>query len=126
MTALSDHAEQLLLTWMCTTSAATRPTAWHLQLHTADPGETGATGAVAGQARASFTWAAPSAGSTSNAAAINVTMTVTPSGPVTHISVWDAGSGGNCLAKGALTSARTVSSGDTFSIPTNQLTLALN
>lgn len=124
MTALSDHAEQLLLTWMCTTGAATRPSAWHLQVHTGDPGEAGTANVLAGQARQSFTWAAPTGGVAANAAAINVTMTV--GGTISHISIYDAATGGNCLAKGALTSARAVTSGDTFTIPTGQLTLALD
>jgi hypothetical protein len=128
MTALSNYAETTLLTWLCTASAATRPNQWHLQVHTGDPGETGANGltGLAGQARAAITWAAVSGNSISNSAATNVAMTVTPGSNLTHVSIWDAATGGNCLAYGALAQPRTVASGDTFSVPAGQLTLSLD
>ena len=59
-------------------------------------------------------------------AATNVAMTVTPGSNLTHVSIWDAATGGNCLAYGALAQPRSVSSGDTFSIPTGQLSLSLD
>ena len=46
MSCLSDYAENLVLTWLLTATAATRPSAWYVALHTGDPGETGASNEV--------------------------------------------------------------------------------
>jgi hypothetical protein len=37
-TAKTNFAENLVATWMLTASAATRPTAWFVAPHSADPG----------------------------------------------------------------------------------------
>ena len=41
MAALSDHAEALLLDWLMTADAVTRPTAWYVALYTAAPSDSG-------------------------------------------------------------------------------------
>ena len=38
---ISTYAGNLVLDWLLSTAAATRPTTWSLSLHTADPGLTG-------------------------------------------------------------------------------------
>lgn len=46
-------------------------------------------------------------------------------GQVTHIGIYDAASGGNLLFHGALTVAKTVTTGDTFQINAGSLTITL-
>lgn len=112
MTALTNFAEDLILAWVFTTGTATRPTAWYVALHTADPTETGAVAEVvvgtdADYVRKSITFAAPSGGTTASSAAVSWTVDAASGGyTVTHISIWDAATTGNCLIKGALLAER--------------------
>lgn len=103
---LANAAEDLLLAWLMTAGAATRPTSWFIGLHTADPGEDGTTGEVStsgtGYARVSATFATPSGGSTATSNSQTFTDTGTDWGLIGWISIWTAVSGGSCLWKGPL------------------------
>jgi len=44
----------------------------------------------------------------------------------THISLWDASTAGNCIFTGPLSASKTVNAGDTFTIPSGQLTVSLD
>jgi len=118
MTAFTDFAEDLLAKWLFDDVAATRPTAWFVALHTADPGETGAAGEITGAggyARQAATFTANGNGTTDN----DATITFGPAtgadwGTITHVSVWDASTSGNCLIKGALTASKAVAVGDSL------------
>lgn len=129
MTAFSNYAENLVLDWIFTTGSATRPTTWYVGLHTADPTEAGSTGELSGNgyARQSVTFAAASSGATSNSG----TLTFGPNtssnwGTVSHISVWDASTAGNCLAYGALSSSVAISVGDSLVISAGNLDITLD
>jgi hypothetical protein len=130
MAALSDYAEKLILDWMMTTGAATRPTAWYLALYTAAPSDSGGGTEVsgAGYARKSVTFSAASSpgGTTSNSNAPSFTASGGNYGTVTHVGIFDAVSGGNLLWHGAMTASKTVNDGDTleFSIGNIDLTVA--
>jgi hypothetical protein len=103
----------------------------YICLHTADPTITGAVAEVAssnGYARASITnntsnFPAASAGAKANAAAITFpAATGSGWGTVTHYSIKDASSGGNCIAYGPLPAAKTVVATDVITIPVGALT----
>jgi hypothetical protein len=128
MTAFTNHAENLALTWLFTNGAAARPTTWYTALHTADPTETGAVGELSGNgyARQSTTLTV-SGNEASNSTALTFgPNTGTPWGEITHISVWDAPSNGNCLAYGALSSPVDMSVGDSLTISSGALDIVLN
>lgn len=116
MSGLTNFGEDLLVTWMFTTSAATRPTAWFVALHTGDPGETGAddevvVGTDADYVRKAITFDDPVSGSGQclSDAAVSWTVDTGSAGyTVTHASIWDAETAGNCLMKGQLPVARTL------------------
>lgn len=105
---ISTHARNLLLNWMMTAGAATRPTAWYVSLHVADPGKTGANeldiGTDADYVRklAAFDTATVETSATTGDLTWTADVAATPYS-VTHIGVWDALSGGNFLIGGALT-----------------------
>lgn len=109
MSALANHAEDLLLTFLLTSSTATRPTAWYVELHYGDPGEDGTGSPVtatedSSYARKTVTFADPVAGS-GQCLSTNAPSWTVGSGTgytLTHISIWDAVTGGNCLFKGPL------------------------
>ena len=101
----------------------TAPTAFWIQLHTADPGAAG-TNAVAGNATRKDLTAAmgtASGGAITNTSAITwTTGEVDTSEDYTHISYWDASSAGTFLASGTMT-ANAVTVGDEFTIPVGDL-----
>lgn len=80
-------------------------------------------------ARKAVTFAAASAagGTTSSASSATVTFdTATASwGSITHIAVMDASTSGNVLFYGAVTTAKTIDTGDTFQVSSGNLTIAL-
>jgi hypothetical protein len=97
----------------------------HVKLHTADPGEDG-TNAPAGEAtRKPLSVGAAATGTCTSDADLtwtNVAATET----ITHVSVWDALTVGNCLWSGPLTASKALIAGDTFTIPSGQLTVSLD
>lgn len=131
--SLSNHAEDMLLTWAFTAaSAPTRPTEWFVALHTADPGEACTNsemivGTDADYARKSVTFSAPSSGSSASAGSVSHTPAVAAgSYTVTHVSVWDAVTAGNALIYGALVIPRTISNANPFTISAGDLVAALD
>lgn len=132
MTAFTNYAEDLLLDWAFTTDSVTRPTAWYVALHTADPGETGATAEVvvgtdADYVRKSVTFASAVSGQSLSSGAVSWTANAGASTyVVTHVSIWDASTAGNCLMKGELLVPVTQNASDTFTIPIGDLVAALD
>lgn len=129
--SLSNYSENLVLTWLLTNTAVTRPTAWYASTHTADPGETGAnettTGADADYVRKSTTFTDGSSGSSSNEAGITWTVASGSGGyTITHVGLWDAATSGNCLAVGALYASHTVSASSVVSFAIGDLVVTLD
>jgi hypothetical protein len=107
-------------------SNLTAPTAFWIQLHTAEPGVDGTT-AVAGNAtRKQVSFGAASGGTIANDTAVSWTAgEVDTSEDYTHWSAWTASTAGTFLCSGTVT-ANAVTSGDTFSIPIGDLDLLLS
>jgi hypothetical protein len=130
MSALSNYAEKLLLDWLMTAGAATRPTAWYLALFTAAPSDSGGGTEVsgAGYARQTIAFAAATsgAGTTDNTGLVSFTASGGNYGTVTHVGIFDASTSGNLLWWGAMTASRTINDGDTleFAIGAVDLTMA--
>lgn len=129
MSQLSDYAEKLLLDWMMTTGAATRPTAWYLGLFTAAPSDSGGGTEVStgGYSRKSiaFSAAATPGGTTSNSGAVSWTASGAAFGTVTHVGIFDAASAGNLLWHGAMTTSRTIGDGDTLNFAAGSVVLTM-
>lgn len=120
--SITNYAELALLNTLRNVSFAVATV--HVKLHIGDPGED-ATGNPAGNTtRQAVTFAAAAAGSMSSNAAVTWTS-VSTTETYSHISLWDASTAGNPLWKGALTAAKAVTAGDTFTIPSGSLTLSL-
>jgi hypothetical protein len=130
MSNLSDYAEKLLLDWLLTNGAATRPTAWFVALHTAAPGETGTgeMGTTSGYVRRTVTFGAAvsGTGTTDNTADITFGPATTSNwGVVSGVSVWDATTAGNCLFQGTFATARTININDQLTIAAGALDLSM-
>lgn len=121
--SISNYAELKILDHLTGTTSWTAPTNAYLQLHTGDPGETGASNVASENTRKVTAWSAASSGSISISAEVewtNVSATET----YTHWSLWDASSGGNCLFYGALSASAVMTAGDSFKF--TSLTLSLD
>jgi len=126
MAQIGDFAENALLDAIFNTTSYA-PAAIYMSLHTADPGDTGASEVTGGSyARQNVTtsFAAASGGSVSSNALIE--WTNMPATTVTHIGVWDASTSGNFLWGGTLTASKTTNSGDTFQITSGNATFTLS
>jgi hypothetical protein len=126
MSAASDYVENLALEWLLTSNSATRPTAWYIGLHTADPTDAGTGTEVSGGSYARESVAFTVTNDTaSNSATVTFTAATANWGTITHVGVWDASSSGNLLFHGAVTTSKTIETGDTFQISSGNLDITL-
>ena len=127
--SFSNNAENLILTWTFTANAATRPTAWYLALFTTNPAEDGsgtevsATGTAYARQSVAFTVTGNTA---SNTAAVEFPTATASYGTVTHVGVYDASTGGNLIAYAALTTSKTIDTGDVLRVPAGDLDITLD
>jgi hypothetical protein len=76
-------------------------------------------------ARKSVTFAAASGGSSATNATVTFDAATASWGTITHVAVMDASTSGNVLFYGAVTTSKTIDSGDTFQVTSGNLTIAL-
>lgn len=126
MSAASDYTENLALTWLLTSSSATRPSAWYLGLFTSATSDAGGGTEVSGgsYARQSVAFTV-STSTASNSATITFPTASASWGTITHVAVFDASTSGNMLFHGAVTTSKTIDSGDTFQVTSGNLTITL-
>lgn len=141
--ALSDYAENKLIDLMVRGQAFTAPATVYITLATTTGSDTacgtevsggsfarvGVTSSLANwagtQSAGSTTASSGTGGQTSNNAAINFATPSAGWGTVTEFCAFDASSGGNLLFRAALTTSKTINSGDTVTFPIASLTLTL-
>jgi hypothetical protein len=127
--SFSNYLENKLLDHAFGNNAYTAPATLYLSLHTANPDEdgSGAEVSTSGTAYARETVAFTTSGSTtSNTAAVEYATATANYGTVTHVGVYDASSGGNLLAYAALSSSKTIETGDVFRVPAGDLDISLD
>jgi hypothetical protein len=125
--SFSNTYETNVLTWTFTTSSVTRPTAWYLGLFTTAPGEAGGGTEVSGgsYAREAVTFSV-SGDTATNTAALEFAVATADWGTITHVAVFDASSGGNQIAYAALTTSKTIATGDVLRVPAGDLDITLD
>lgn len=125
--SFSNNAENLLLNWVLTTGSVTRPTAWYVGLFTTDPtdADTGTEVSGGSYARTAVTFSVTDNAAT-NTAGVEFPAATASWGTVSHIAVYDASTGGNMIFHSALTTAKTITDGDVFRIPTGDLDFTLD
>lgn len=125
--SFSNTYETNVLTWTFTNSAVTRPTAWYIALYTSDPGEAQGGTEISGgsyvRQSATFTVTGDTA---TNSAAIEFPAASASWGNITHVAVVDASTAGTQIAYAALTTSKTIDTGDILRIPTGDLDITLN
>lgn len=131
MSAASDYLEDKLLDHVLGNTAFSQPSNIYLALFTADTGleanspsaEISTSGTAYGRQSVSF--AASSSGSASTSATVTFSAATANWGTVTHVAVMDASTSGNVLFYGAVTTSKTIESGDTFQVSSGNLTVSL-
>jgi hypothetical protein len=125
--AVGLHTTNLANKWldMLGGTAFTAPATTAVKLHTGDPGAAATNAASSVTTRPALTWAAASGGSKAITATLpSWTNWAGTSGEVlSHISVWDSTTAGNVLFTAALTTSKTITTGDTFTL--SSLTFSL-
>lgn len=129
MSAASDYLENEVLDHILGNTVYTPASTIYIGLWTADNGlEAGTlTGEVSGgaYARQSVTFDVASGGSADSAATVTFPAATANWGTITHIAVMDAATGGNVLFHGAVTTSKTIETGDTFQVSAGNLTISL-
>lgn len=128
--SMTNFAENLVLTWLLTNSAATRPTAWYIGLFTATPGETGggtevSTGAYA-RVAVTFTVSGTAPTQGANSATLDYPTASGSWGTITHAAVFDASTSGNMLWYGALSASVAIATNDIFRWASGDFKLTLD
>ena len=116
----SDYLENAINDAVCNNTAL-QIAQVYVKLHTGDPGENGTANAAGETTRKAASFGASASGTATSDADITWTSYSTAE-TVSHVSLWDASSGGNCLGAGALAASKTLAVGDTFVIPSGSLT----
>lgn len=129
MSAASDYLENKLLDHVLTATSYTAPGTRYLGLYTASTGlESNSPSAeVSGgsYARQAVTFAAASSGTSATNATVTFPAATANWGTITHVAVLDASTSGNVLFWGAVTTSKTIETGDTFQVSSGNLTISL-
>lgn len=127
--SFSNYLETEILDHVFGGAAYTAPSTLYLALHTADPAEDGSGTEVStsgtAYARTAVTFTT-SGNTTSNTSAVEFSTATANFGTVSHVAVWDASTAGNMLAYAALTSSKTIETGDVFRVPAGDLDITLD
>lgn len=131
--ALSAYSrENLMKVLYYNTAMPTKPTAWYISLHTAEPDVTTGSNehtATFDYARKEFTpdtiTASPEFMASNDAVEEFAAANGGDWTQVTYFGIWDAVTGGNFLGHGVLTTPRTVLDGGIFRVPIGELDIKL-
>jgi hypothetical protein len=122
MSSMSDYLETAIADLVCNGSAFTALSTLYVKLHLGAPGEAGTSNAATETTRKSVTFGAASSGvSTSDSAQQWTSYPAAET--VSHVSLWDNVSAGNCIFTGALAASKTMGIGDTLDIASGGITV---
>jgi len=138
MSAASNYLENKLLDHTLTATTFTAPAARYLALFL-NTSTNAATNLEAGTltdevstsgtayARQAVTFAAASSGSSATNATVTFPAATANFGTITHVAVMDGSTAGagNVLFYGAVTTSKTIETGDTFQVTSGNLTISL-
>jgi len=121
----TNFLEDSLLDHVLRATAYSAPTDVYIGLFTVTPGEAGGGTEVTGNnyARKAVTFGAPSAGSIANNADVVFDQASGSWGTISYFALFDALTSGNMLYYGALTSSKTINSGDQLKFASGGITI---
>jgi hypothetical protein len=122
----TSYTDNKLIDHLLGSGTYTKPASKYVALYVGDPMGSGTEVSTSGTAYSrqsgSFT---VSGGTATNSANIEYSAATSTWGSINYIAIFDASTGGNMLVSAALTSAKTIGSGDVLRIPTSQLSVTL-
>lgn len=134
MSAASNYLENKVLDHVLGGASYSQPASLYVGLFT-NTSSNAATNLEAGTltdevsggsyARKAATFSAASGGTASTSATITFDAATANWGTITHVAIIDASSAGNVLFWGAVTTSKTIESGDTFQISSGNLSVSL-
>jgi hypothetical protein len=136
MTAASNYLENKVLDHVLKNTAMAQPSSLYLALFLNTSGNA-ATNLEAGvltdevstsgsaYSRKTVTFAAASAGTSATNYSVAFDAATSDWGTITHVAVMDAATSGNVLFYGAVTTSKTIQTGDTFQVTSGNLTISL-
>ena len=126
MAGTSDYLEAAVLDAVLRNTSYTSPTTVYVPLFTSDPTDagTGTECSGTGYARQSAAFSR-TAGVADNTSAIEFPTAGGSWGTISHVGIMDAVSSGNLLYHAALSSSKSITTGDIFRIPASDLTVTM-
>jgi hypothetical protein len=126
--AFTNYLENKVMAYVWTGTAFSSPSgSLYVGLFTAAPGEGGGGTEVSGNGYARKQATMTTSGNAStNSGAVEFDTATGTWGTITHVAIFDASTSGNMLAYAALTSAKTIATGDVFRIPSGDLDITLD
>ena len=125
--SFSNYLENKVLGHVFGAVPYTAPATLYVGLYTSDPGEGNTGTEVSGGSYARQTIAfTVTDNQASNTAAVEFPTASASWGTVTYAAIFDAVSGGNMMAYGALTTSKTIASGDVLRIPAGDFDINLD
>jgi len=121
---IKDTEANSMITAYCKGTSYGGNAAFWVKLHTADPGSAGTTAAAGNTTRQQAAFGTASGGSISTNADL-VWTNVSTAETYSHVSFWTASSAGTFLGSDDLAASKTVAVGDTFTIASGSLTVAI-
>jgi hypothetical protein len=136
MSAASNYLENAVLNHVLRNTALSQPSGLWLALFTNTSGSAAANleaGTLTDEISTSGTaytretvaFAAASGGSAATSATVTFDTATANWGTITHVAVMDAATSGNVLFYGAVTTSKTIETGDTFQVSSGNLSIAL-
>ena len=136
MSAASNYLENKLLDHVLKNTSFSQPSFLYLALFTNTSGnaatnlENGTltdevSTSSTGYGRTAITFAAASGGSAASSATVTFSTATSNWGTITHVAIMDAATSGNVLFWGAVTTSKTIETGDTFQVTSGNLTISL-
>jgi len=128
MAELSDYLENKLLDHVLRNVSYTSPTTVYVGLYTSDPGDddTGTEVSGGSYARQILSVTTATDGIVTSSADITFPQATAQWGTISHIGLLDSITSGNLLMHTALTTSKTIESGDVLRISSGDLTAALD
>lgn len=123
--SISNYLETVLLDLVFNATSYAGQSTVYVKLHTGDPGEAGTNNAASHTTRVAMTCGAGASGAIANDAAVEFTS-MAANETISHLSLWDHVSAGNCLWTGAMSASKTVATGDTLNFPIGEIDITLD
>src|SRR5574342_290417 len=124
-TGLSSTVANAILDAYCRSVAWTEPAEFWVKLHVGDPGSAGPANAATETARKQITFSPASGGTITNSATVQWLAYPVGTDTISHVSFWDASTGGTFIGSDGLATNRTPGAGDTVTLTAGDLDLSL-